>query len=93
MDTLDPEIRKAQAEYAARPFVVQWRDSHVSVTSRFHTLDDAFDYAQDCWRYIQKRVSESPYQCSKLWDSYLETPTTGRISLRYWLLTDDVSSY
>jgi len=93
VDNLDPEIRKAQLEYAARPFVVRWEDSHFSMTARFHTFDDAFDYVQDAWASIQSRVSQVPYSCSKLYRCYLETPDRGRIPLTYWLLVDDVSSY
>jgi hypothetical protein len=87
------ELAACQQAYAARPFAVRWNDSHYSGEHRFHTFNEAFDYAQQQWAYINKRVASAPYPCqSFLGQSWIETPE-GRISLRYYLLTKDVSSY
>jgi hypothetical protein len=86
------ELKATQAAYAARPFAVQWVDSHFSGTSRFHTFEEAFEYAQDMWAMIRKTVREQRCTESHLWWSQIQTPT-GSTSLAYYLLADDVSSY
>lgn len=86
------EVAASQAAYAARLFAVRWVDSHSSGTFRFHTFDEAFQYAQEQWVNVQRRVAAEPYRASCVWQSYLETPA-GRSQLAYVLLTDDVSSY
>ena len=92
MCRVDPEIRRAQIEYALRPFAVRWVDSHFSGTFRFQTFREAFDYVQAQWAKVQERVATTRHRASNLRESYLETPL-GKISLRYWLMADDVSSY
>lgn len=92
MTNVSPQILAQQLAYAARPFAVRWVDSHVSLTNRFHTLDDALDYVQDQWAKVQKRVSENRYMASMLGHCYLETPKS-RVQLTYVLLCHDVSSY
>jgi hypothetical protein len=86
------EIAQAQNAYKARPFAVRWVDSHVSTTNRFHTFDEAFQYAQDMWRMIRREVGQHANMSSNLWWSNLETPE-GTIRLAYYFLADDVSSY
>jgi hypothetical protein len=86
------QILAAQAAYAARPFAVRWCDSHFSATNRMATLDECFEYIQRHWALIQKNVKERQHCASDLSRSYLETPE-GRVSLRYVLLCDNVSSY
>jgi hypothetical protein len=86
------EIKAAQTAYAARPFAVRWVDSHVSTTNRFDTFDEAFQYAQDMWAMIRKEVAERRNMNSNLHWSNIQTPDS-KISLAYYLLTDDVSSY
>lgn len=88
----DPEILAAQEAYEARPFAVRWVDSHFAGTFRFHTYDEAFDYIQDQWKKIRNSVATRKYRASHLWESYLITPTE-RISVKYVLLAEDVSSY
>lgn len=90
--TIAPEILAAQQAYAARPFAVRWVDSHFSGTFRFETFDEAFDYMHQQWTLIQRTVKTTRYRESHLRQSWLETPN-GRISLRWYLLCDDVSSY
>lgn len=85
-------ISTTQEAYAARPFAVRWEDSHYSATNRFHTFEDAFEYIQQTWATVRDEVDELRYRASNLHRSYLETPE-GRVSLRYVLLCDDVSSY
>lgn len=85
-------VLTSQAAYAARPFAVRWVDSHFSGTFRFHTFDEAFQYAQDQWALVQRNVSEHRRMASNLWRSCLETPA-GRTQLAYVLLARDVSSY
>jgi len=92
MDNISPEVRAHQAAYAARPFAVRWQDSHFSGEFRFDTFAEAFDYVQTMWTNIRQAVEQRPYRSSMLWQSYLKTPE-GRISLRYVLLCEDVSSY
>lgn len=87
------EIAAAQAAYAARPFAVRWVDSHVSTTNRFHTFDEAFQYAQDMWAMIRKEVAETRYRSSNLRLSNIQTPDGNSVRLAYYLLADDVSSY
>lgn len=89
---VSPEIRAMQLAYAARPYSVYWRDSHFSTLERFHTFDGAFAYAQRMWANIRERVAAMPNHESQLWRCTLETPE-GEISLKYYLLADDVSSY
>jgi hypothetical protein len=91
-DRIDLAIYQAQLAYAARPYAVHWRDSHFSATFRFHTLDDAFADIQHRWERIRATVARDRYRASHLRDCNLQTPE-GRVSLRYVLLCDDVSSY
>ena len=86
------EIRTAQEAYAALPFAVRWRDSHFAGTFRFETFEQAFTYVQWQWAQIQKRVATHRNMESLLWQCYLETPQ-GRVSLDYYLLCSDVTSY
>jgi hypothetical protein len=86
------DVLVAQAAYAARPFAVRWIDSHYSGTFRFETYDEAFEYVQEQWANVQRRVIEERYRASCLWASRLMTPTES-VPLAYVLLTDDVSSY
>lgn len=89
---LSKEILEAQAEYAARPFLVMWRDSHAQVPCRFNTFDEAFDYVQQMWAYIRMQVKKYPRRSSDLWHSYLQTPEC-KVRLCDYLLCNDVSSY
>lgn len=89
---VSPEIKAKQEAYAARPYAVQWCDSHFSATFRFDTLDQAYADIQDRWARIQATVKRDRYCSSQLWRSNLETPT-GKVRLAYVLLCDDVSSY
>jgi hypothetical protein len=86
------EIKAMQEAYWARPFAVQWRDSHFSTTDKFLTLEGAFDFIEYHWARIRKDVATRRNVESLLRQCYLETPE-GRVSLRYVLLCDDVSSY
>jgi hypothetical protein len=86
------ELKAIQAAYAARPFAVQWADSHYCGTSRFDTFEEAFEHAQSLWSMIRKSVVNQRYMESHLWQSWLETPA-GSVRLAYWLLADDVNSY
>jgi hypothetical protein len=90
--TISKEIATAQANYAAKPFAVRWVTSHFSGTFRFDTFDEAFDYVQEQWVKVQKQVRNNAYHSSKLWQSYIETPD-GKMSVEYFLLAKDVSSY
>ena len=89
---LSPEIQAAQAAYAARPYAVRWVDSHGSGTFRFDTFAEAFDYVQEQWARIQRKVATERYRASHLRRSHIETPQ-GNTPLPYWLLAEDVSSY
>jgi hypothetical protein len=86
------ELKATQAAYAARPFAVRWVDSHVATCNRFHTFDEAHQYAQDMWAMIRREVATRHNMESHLWQSFIETPQ-GRIALRWYVLADDVSSY
>lgn len=84
---MTPEI------YAARPIAVFWSTSYFSGCFRFDTLAEAFAYIDTQWTRIRDRVQGERYCASDLRSSYLEAPELGRVSLRYVLLTADVSSY
>jgi hypothetical protein len=86
------ELKATQEAYASRPFAVRWIDSHFGTTSRFYTFAEAFDYAQCMWARTRQEAAERRFVSSNLRESYLETPS-GRVSLAYYLLADDVSSY
>ena len=85
-------IVNKQSAYKNRPFAVKWVDSHFSGTFRFETLDDALEYVQQQWSKIRSEVQSEHYCASNLSRSKLETPD-GTLSLKWWLLTDDVSGY
>lgn len=94
--TIAPEILAAQQAYAARPWFVMWRDSHCQVPQRFNTAAEAFEYVDYQWKKIRDRVARERYNASRLGGylgSYIEGPGLGRVSLRYVLLAEDVSSY
>lgn len=86
------EILASQLAYAARPFAVCWVDSHFSGEFRFETFAEAYDYVQQQWTNVQRRVATQPHCASRLWRSRLYTPN-GSVQLAYVLLAADVSSY
>jgi hypothetical protein len=89
---ISAEIYAAQQAYAARPFAVRWYDSHYSATHRFHTFNEAFDYAQDQWQRICRDVARWRFHASHLQACAIITPA-GSMPLHYYLLTNNVSSY
>lgn len=96
--TIAPEILAAQAEYAARPYFVMWRDSHCQVPARFNTLAEAFSHIDYCWSRIKATVERDRYSASNLGfrgrnGSWIEGPGIGFVPLGYLLMTNNVSSY
>lgn len=87
------DIAASQRAYAARPWFLMWRDSHCQVPDRFDTFDELFSEVQRKWAMIRGRVARERYNASDLHRSYVKGPDGQRVSLRYYLLCDDVSSY
>jgi hypothetical protein len=58
---LAPEIAKAQAEYAARPFAVYLRTDRFSGTFRFDTEAEAVGYVADQAQRYRKNRSYGRY--------------------------------
>jgi hypothetical protein len=82
------ELAASQEKYASRKYSVRWITSHYSGTHRF----EAFNYVQVQWRQVQEAVAEDRYRSSCLHQSQISTPD-GSISVYYYLLCNDVSSY
>lgn len=90
---IDHSIRLAQLAYAARPFAVRWVDSHSSLTCRFDTFEEAFAYLQDQFARQSKEVRQYKFRATNLWASNIQFPDGTSVQARYFLLTNDVSSY
>lgn len=86
------DIAQRQLEYAARPILAIWVDSHCSVPCRFDTVAEALDFFHGNWARIRVRVSEVKYNASNLSRSFIEGPGF-RWSGFDVMLTSNVSSY
>lgn len=86
------EIARSQLEYAARPILAIWVDSHCSVPCRFDTVAEALDFFHGNWSRIVARCKSERYNSSSLRQSFIEGPGF-RWSGRDVMLAADVSSY
>jgi hypothetical protein len=86
------DTARKQLEYAARPILAIWVDSHCSVPSRFNTVGEALDFFHGNWARIRARVAREKYNASNLQQSFIEGPGF-RWSGRDVMLAADVSSY
>jgi hypothetical protein len=85
-------ILDAQAAYRARPYGVQWVDSHCSTHQRFNSLGDAVQYLCDQYTRQRRTVARERYCATDLRRCELQTPT-GTIRGDFVVLASDVSSY
>ncbi len=86
------EIARKQLEYAAKPILAIWVDSHCQVPNRFDTVGEALDFFHRNWARIRIRVANERYNSSNLRQSFIEGPGF-RWTGRDVMLASDVSSY
>lgn len=86
------EIARKQLEYAAKPILAIWVDSHCQVPCRFDTVGEALDFFHNNWARIVKRCKAERYNSSDLRSSFICGPDF-RWSGRDVMLASDVSSY
>jgi len=86
------DVAQKQLEYAARPILAIWCDSHCSVPNRFHTVGEALAFFHGNWARIRTRCACEKYNASNLRQSFIEGPGF-RWTGRDVMLTADVSSY
>lgn len=92
MENVSPEILKAQAEYAARPYAVYIATSHFKGEFRFDTLGEALEYLIDQYERAKRTVARERYRAFDARDSVVTLPGNIEVAAREFL-GPSLSSY